>query len=58
MGFGRIAAHQIQQLAAQAEAGVLDPAAARRAADTNLARLTPADRQEAEAILRQNAPRR
>jgi hypothetical protein len=56
VGFGQIAAHQIQQLAAQARAGALDPAAARQAADNNLARLSPADRQEAEAILRQNAP--
>ncbi|MGY1579170.1 hypothetical protein [Streptomyces sp. MN13] len=58
MGFGQIAAHQIQQLAAQAQAGALNPEAARKAAEDNLARLNPADRQEAEAILRQNAPRR
>ncbi|WP_318201065.1 hypothetical protein [Streptomyces sp. SCL15-4] len=58
MGFGQIVAHQIQQLAGQVSAGVLDSAAARKAAEDNLARLSPADRREAEAILRQTAPRR
>jgi len=55
MGFGQIAAHQIQQLAAQAQAGVLPKEAARKAAEDNLNRLNPADRAEAEAILRANA---
>lgn len=57
MGFGRIAAHQVQALAQMARDGAMDPASARKAAEDNLDRLKPADRAEAEAILRANAPR-
>ncbi|MEV5236459.1 hypothetical protein [Streptomyces pseudogriseolus] len=57
MGFGKIAAHQVQKLAQMARDGAMDPASARKAAEDNLGRLKPADRAEAEAILRANAPR-
>ena len=57
MGFGQIAAHQVQSLAAAARAGALDPEQARKAAEDNLNRLNPVDRAEAEAIVGANAPR-
>ena len=58
MGFGKIVAQQVRELAAQAEAGVFDPGFAREAAEQRLAALSEPDRREAEAILSQNASRR
>lgn len=58
MGFGKIAAHQVQEMAKQAKAGLTSEADARRNAEQYLNNLNPTDRQEALNELAQKANNR
>lgn len=55
MGFGEVAAFQIEGKVEMAQAGLITEAEARQQSESLLNYLSPADRQEALAVLSQKA---